>query len=68
MLQIFCYALSADDSTNFRGKIKNEAEHFVDLSKVRFLNFGNHTDLCVVNSGVTLSTFSQCDVVEVIVH
>lgn len=32
--QVFCYALSADDNTNFRGKIEKEAEHFVDLSKV----------------------------------
>ena len=34
LLQVFCYALSADDNTNFRGKIEKEAEHFVDLSKV----------------------------------
>ena len=32
--QIFCYALNADDKTNFRGKIEKEAEHFIDLSKI----------------------------------
>ncbi|KAL8562192.1 hypothetical protein ACOMHN_005177 [Nucella lapillus] len=33
-VEIFCYALSADDNTNFRGKIEKETEHFVDLSKI----------------------------------
>lgn len=32
--QVFCYSLSADDSTNFRAKISSEAENFVDLSQV----------------------------------
>lgn len=34
VFQIFCYSLSADDSTSFRSKIAVEAEHFIDLSKV----------------------------------
>lgn len=34
MLQLFCYSLSADDSTTFRMKVSSEAEHFTDLSKV----------------------------------
>ena len=33
-VEIFCYSLSPDDSTSFRKKISEEAEHFVDLSKV----------------------------------
>nr|KAG5706214.1 hypothetical protein BaRGS_019541 [Batillaria attramentaria] len=33
-VEVFCYALSADDNTNFRGKIEMEAEHFVDLSMI----------------------------------
>ncbi|XP_063719129.1 UDP-N-acetylglucosamine--peptide N-acetylglucosaminyltransferase 110 kDa subunit-like [Symsagittifera roscoffensis] len=33
-IEIFCYALSADDGTTFRSKIKSEAEHFVDLSGI----------------------------------
>ena len=33
-MEIFCYALSADDGTTFRNKIKSEAEHFVDLSQI----------------------------------
>ncbi|XP_064636239.1 UDP-N-acetylglucosamine--peptide N-acetylglucosaminyltransferase 110 kDa subunit-like isoform X2 [Lineus longissimus] len=33
-VEVFCYALSADDNTTFRTKIKGEAEHFVDLSQV----------------------------------
>lgn len=33
-MEIFCYSLSPDDSTSFRRKISEEAEHFVDLSKV----------------------------------
>ncbi|XP_035730917.1 UDP-N-acetylglucosamine--peptide N-acetylglucosaminyltransferase 110 kDa subunit-like isoform X1 [Vespa mandarinia] len=32
-VEIFCYALSADDGTTFRAKIAREAEHFVDLSQ-----------------------------------
>ena len=34
MFQLFCYSLSADDSTTFRMKVSGEAEHFTDLSKV----------------------------------
>lgn len=34
MVEIFCYALSADDGTTFRSKIAREAEHFVDLSQI----------------------------------
>lgn len=33
-VEIFCYALSADDGTTFRGKIAREAEHFIDLSQI----------------------------------
>jgi protein O-GlcNAc transferase len=33
-VEIFCYALSADDGTTFRSKVANEAEHFVDLSSI----------------------------------
>ncbi|XP_076248740.1 O-linked N-acetylglucosamine (GlcNAc) transferase sxc isoform X2 [Calliopsis andreniformis] len=33
-VEIFCYALSADDGTTFRAKIAKEAEHFVDLSQI----------------------------------
>ncbi|XP_008215026.1 O-glycosyltransferase isoform X3 [Nasonia vitripennis] len=33
-VEIFCYALSSDDGTTFRGKIARESEHFVDLSQV----------------------------------
>ncbi|CAD6188370.1 unnamed protein product [Caenorhabditis auriculariae] len=33
-VEVFCYALSANDGTNFRQKLMNEAEHFVDLSAV----------------------------------
>ncbi|XP_045202989.2 UDP-N-acetylglucosamine--peptide N-acetylglucosaminyltransferase 110 kDa subunit-like isoform X1 [Mercenaria mercenaria] len=33
-VEVFCYSLSADDSTNFRAKISSEAEHFVDLSQI----------------------------------
>lgn len=36
-VEVFCYALSPDDGTSFRAKIATEAEHFVDLSQVRFL-------------------------------
>jgi protein O-GlcNAc transferase len=31
-VEIFCYGISPDDGTNFRSKIRGEAEHFVDLS------------------------------------
>ena len=34
LAQIFCYALTADDSTSFRRKIESDAEHFVDLSSI----------------------------------
>ncbi|KAG4073775.1 hypothetical protein HA402_000999 [Bradysia odoriphaga] len=33
-VEIFCYALSADDGTTFRSKIANESEHFIDLSQI----------------------------------
>ncbi|XP_073976022.1 O-linked N-acetylglucosamine (GlcNAc) transferase sxc isoform X4 [Rhodnius prolixus] len=33
-VEIFCYALSADDGTTFRAKIQRESEHFIDLSQV----------------------------------
>jgi protein O-GlcNAc transferase len=33
-VEIFCYALSPDDGTNFRRKIMAESEHFVDLSTI----------------------------------
>lgn len=33
-LQVFCYALSPDDGTNFRVKVVAEAHHFTDLSQV----------------------------------
>lgn len=33
-VEVFCYAISPDDATNFRNKIKNESEHFVDLSLI----------------------------------
>ena len=33
-VEIFCYALSANDGTNFRQKIMNESEHFIDLSEI----------------------------------
>lgn len=33
-LEIFCYALNPDDSTTFRNKIKQNSEHFIDLSNM----------------------------------
>lgn len=33
-VEVFCYALSANDGTNFRQKLMNESEHFVDLSQI----------------------------------
>ncbi|VDK52763.1 unnamed protein product [Anisakis simplex] len=33
-VEVYCYALSANDGTNFRQKLVNESEHFVDLSQV----------------------------------
>ncbi|XP_054160529.1 UDP-N-acetylglucosamine--peptide N-acetylglucosaminyltransferase 110 kDa subunit-like [Oppia nitens] len=34
-VEIFCYALSADDGTTFRAKVSSESEHFVDLSGIQ---------------------------------
>jgi hypothetical protein len=34
-VEIFCYAVSANDSTNFRKKLMEESEHFIDLSTVQ---------------------------------
>lgn len=39
-VEIFCYSLSPDDSTSFRGKIEGEAENFIDLSQVSSLPAG----------------------------
>lgn len=36
-LKVFCYALSPDDSTNFRVKVVAEAHHFTDLSQVNLI-------------------------------
>uniref|UniRef100_S4RUA6 UDP-N-acetylglucosamine--peptide N-acetylglucosaminyltransferase 110 kDa subunit n=1 Tax=Petromyzon marinus TaxID=7757 RepID=S4RUA6_PETMA len=33
-VEVFCYALSPDDGTNFRSKVVSEAQHFVDLSQI----------------------------------
>lgn len=33
-VEVFCYSLSPDDGTNFRGKIARTAEHFIDLSQL----------------------------------
>jgi len=33
--QVFCYALSPDDGTNFRKKVSGEVAHFVDLSLIQ---------------------------------
>lgn len=35
-VEVFCYAISPNDGTNFRQKLMNESEHFVDLSGVSF--------------------------------
>lgn len=32
--EIFCYALSPNDGTEFRAKIEREADHFIDLSTI----------------------------------
>lgn len=32
-VEVFCYALNADDGTTFRSKIKHESEHFCDLTQ-----------------------------------
>lgn len=32
MMQVFCYALSQSDGSEWRQRISTEAEHFVDVS------------------------------------
>jgi protein O-GlcNAc transferase len=32
MFQVFCYALSPNDGTEWRQRIQSEAEHFIDVS------------------------------------
>ncbi|CAH8840087.1 unnamed protein product [Trichobilharzia szidati] len=34
-VEVFCYSLAPDDGTNFRAKVANEAEHFIDLSGIQ---------------------------------
>ncbi|XP_009858570.2 UDP-N-acetylglucosamine--peptide N-acetylglucosaminyltransferase 110 kDa subunit isoform X2 [Ciona intestinalis] len=34
-VEVFCYALSPDDNTNFRKKVSNEVANFVDLSQIQ---------------------------------
>lgn len=34
MLQVFCYALSPDDGSEWRQRIQSEAEHFIDVSSM----------------------------------
>lgn len=38
-VEVFCYALSQNDGTNFRLKLMQESEHFIDLSQVCFFNY-----------------------------
>lgn len=40
-VEVFVYALSADDNSTFRSKIASESEHFTDLSRVRLAS-SNH--------------------------
>lgn len=34
MFQVFCYALSPNDGTEWRQRIQCEAEHFIDVSSM----------------------------------
>lgn len=34
MFQVFCYALSPNDGTEWRQRIQSEAEHFIDVSSM----------------------------------
>ncbi|RLN24384.1 putative UDP-N-acetylglucosamine--peptide N-acetylglucosaminyltransferase SEC isoform X3 [Panicum miliaceum] len=34
IVEVFCYALSRDDGTEWRQRIKGEAEHFIDVSEM----------------------------------
>uniref|UniRef100_H2Y6P5 UDP-N-acetylglucosamine--peptide N-acetylglucosaminyltransferase 110 kDa subunit n=1 Tax=Ciona savignyi TaxID=51511 RepID=H2Y6P5_CIOSA len=34
-VEVFCYALSPDDNTNFRKKVSSEVANFVDLSQIQ---------------------------------
>lgn len=47
-LKVFCYALSPDDSTNFRVKVVAEAHHFTDLSQVNLTIGMKFQLLCTV--------------------
>ena len=33
-MQVFCYALSANDGSEWRLRIQSEAEHFIDVSSM----------------------------------
>jgi protein O-GlcNAc transferase len=33
-VQVFCYALSQNDGTEWRQRIQSEAEHFIDVSSM----------------------------------
>lgn len=33
-VEVFCYALSPDDGTNFRKKVSSEVDYFIDLSQI----------------------------------
>lgn len=54
---MFCYALSPDDSTNFRVKVVAEAHHFVDLSQVIKYSI-NPNDVRALLCGVDNKCFS----------
>ncbi|KAG8054227.1 hypothetical protein GUJ93_ZPchr0001g30703 [Zizania palustris] len=34
IIEVFCYALSRDDGTEWRQRIRSEAEHFIDMSSM----------------------------------
>lgn len=50
--KVFCYALSPDDSTNFRVKVVAEAHHFTDLSQV--------TVMALICFYISICIFTQC--------
>lgn len=65
-VEIFCYAVSKNDQTNFRKKLMDETEHFIDLSDVGLLTYlGFHFIISFSNLGLwaenvryIISTFS----------
>ncbi|TKC37509.1 hypothetical protein EI555_005125, partial [Monodon monoceros] len=62
--EVFCYALSPDDGTNFRVKVMAEANHFIDLSQAMWLGYPGTSGALFMDYIITDQETSPAEVAE----